>query len=294
MLYNIDSSDFELCYCYIFYFPKVLDTIVDHGVVCTPDAVETLLSFFEFLTAICEKSSSGKEKLVLIVPVLIRDIIVNQERVIHLRIEAVRLTNMILGDVLKDKVDPTDSVSLAFKELEDNMEHLLVTAGDIELQAGMVEIIFRLIPCAVRHERAQEYFSTNSASQAFSDITSPEFEAGCRNFLNTLNQSQKEKQSVVSIPCYSASFGRTEVHQPRDEKIQDFWVDFNFGSKSISLFVEEKDREGNYKEGSSWETVLIKAEYVEDHRLKETKNDEVALLLKLKHAASDLVTFCTS
>lgn len=50
MLYNIDSSDFELCYCYIFYFPKVLDTIVDHGVVCTPDAVETLLSFFEFLT----------------------------------------------------------------------------------------------------------------------------------------------------------------------------------------------------------------------------------------------------
>ncbi|KAL9982152.1 hypothetical protein ACROYT_G010962 [Oculina patagonica] len=79
-------------------------------------------------------------------------------------------------------------------KLEDNLEHLLVTAGDIELQAGMVELIFRLIPCDTRHKRAQEYFSINSVSQAFIEITSPEFEAGCRNFLNTLNQSQQEKQ----------------------------------------------------------------------------------------------------
>ncbi|KAL9982151.1 hypothetical protein ACROYT_G010961 [Oculina patagonica] len=96
--------------------------------------------------------------------------------------------------------------------------------------------------------------------------------------------------SVASIPCHSASFGRTEVHKPRDEKI-DFWIDFNFRSKCISLFVEEKDQEGNYKEGSSWETVIIKAENVEDYRLKGINNGDFALLLKLKHSASDLVSF---
>lgn len=48
---------------------------------------------------------------------------------------------------------------------------------DFELQAGMVELIFRLIPCDTRHKRAREYFSTDLVSSAFCDITSPEFEA---------------------------------------------------------------------------------------------------------------------
>jgi len=203
----------------------------------------------------------------------------------------VRLTNLILGDVVDDKKDPTNAVTLAFKELEDNMENVLVTAGDFELQAGLVELIFRLIPHEVRQEKAQAYFSTNTVAQAFSDINSPEFEAGCRVFLNTLNESLKEKQSVTSFPCCSAYFGKEKVYQPMDPKIPYFWVDFNLGSKSISLFVEEKDEEGNYKEDTSWETVLIKAENVEDYRLKGNNKDALALFLRLKLAASELVTF---
>ncbi|XP_020628236.1 synaptonemal complex protein 2-like isoform X2 [Orbicella faveolata] len=203
-LEQLFSLDLHLIIRFIF------NTLVDHDVYKT-DAVESLLSLLLFLRTICEKSWSGKDKLVSIVPVLLHDIIVNVERGIPLRIEAVKLTNMILGDVVNDEVDSTDVVSLAFKELEDNMEHLIGTAGDFELQAGMVELIFRLIPGDTRHKKAREYFSCDLVSSAFCDITSPEFEAGCRNFLNTLNQSQKENQSVASIPCYSASFGKTEV-----------------------------------------------------------------------------------
>jgi len=48
---------------------------------------------------------------------------------------------------------------------------------DFELQAGMVEIIFRLIPGDTRHQKAQGYFSCDLVSSAFCDITSQEFEA---------------------------------------------------------------------------------------------------------------------
>ena len=47
---------------------------------------------------------------------------------------------------------------------------------DYELQTGMVELIFRLIPHATRDKRAQQYFSIDSVSQAFKDIASEEFE----------------------------------------------------------------------------------------------------------------------
>ncbi|XP_027052925.1 transcriptional regulator ATRX-like [Pocillopora damicornis] len=246
-----------------------------------------------FMTATCEKLPSGKAKLVSVVPHLICDIIAKEKKSIGLSIEAVKLTNIILGDEANHDLDPSDAVCLASKELEDNMEFLLVSAGDFELQAGMVELIVRLLPCASRFTKAPQYFIDKFVSQAFREISMEDFEAGCRHFLNTLNESQKEKRSVTSIPCYSAHFGTLQVYQPSYEKIKDFWIDFNYGSESITLFVEERDRSGNYKEGSSWETVLIKAGDVEDYRIKdlETKKDEVALLLKLKHAASELVSF---
>lgn len=53
---------------------------------------------------------------------------------------------------------------------------------DFELQAGLVELVFRLIPPDVRQEKAQQYFSSNSVAQAFSDITSSEFEAVSSKF----------------------------------------------------------------------------------------------------------------
>lgn len=51
MFYNIDSSDFELfIFIFVFYFPKVLDALVDCDVICTPDAVEALRSLLFFLS----------------------------------------------------------------------------------------------------------------------------------------------------------------------------------------------------------------------------------------------------
>ena len=45
-----------------------------------------------------------------------------------------------------------------------------------------MELVFRLIPPDVRQEKAQQYFSSNSVAQAFSDITSSEFEAVSSKF----------------------------------------------------------------------------------------------------------------
>ena len=51
---------------------------------------------------------------------------------------------------------------------------------DFELQAGLVELIFHLIPEMVRQDKAHVYFSNSSVAQAFMDIKSSEFEAVSR------------------------------------------------------------------------------------------------------------------
>ena len=43
-----------------------------------------------------------------------------------------------------------------------------------------------------------------------------------------------------------------------DDKIKDFWVDFNFGTKTFSMFVEERDKEGNDKVNNIYEGVYDK------------------------------------
>lgn len=51
---------------------------------------------------------------------------------------------------------------------------------DFELQAGLVELIFHLIPEMVRQDKAHVYFSNSSVARAFMDIKSSEFEAVSR------------------------------------------------------------------------------------------------------------------
>lgn len=51
---------------------------------------------------------------------------------------------------------------------------------DFELQAGLVELIFHLIPEMVRQDKAHVYFSDSSVARAFMDIKSSEFEAVSR------------------------------------------------------------------------------------------------------------------
>lgn len=62
-----------------------------------------------------------------------------------------------------------------------------ILSTDFELQAGLVELIFRLIPADVRQKKAQEYFAISSVAEAFSDITSQEFEAVSSNLRRSKN-----------------------------------------------------------------------------------------------------------
>ena len=54
---------------------------------------------------------------------------------------------------------------------------ILLKYLDFELQAGMVELIVRLLPCASRFTKAPQYFIDKFVSQAFREISMEDFEA---------------------------------------------------------------------------------------------------------------------
>ena len=82
-------------------------------------------------------------------------------------------------------------------------------------------------------EQAKSWFSASKEVQAkFLSIRS---KAEFRSFLNAFNSSLGSKQLVISLPALRCTFLGQELYKPPAQGYHQFWVDFNLGSKSISL-----------------------------------------------------------
>ncbi|RXM92487.1 Synaptonemal complex protein 2 [Acipenser ruthenus] len=65
---------------------------------------------------------------------------------------------------------------------------------------------------------------------------------------------------------------------PADDKLQDFWIDFNVGSQSITFYISPDDNE----EETQWETVCLPEDEVEKY-LVEEKDGNNLLKVSMKH-----------
>ncbi|XP_076014078.1 synaptonemal complex protein 2-like isoform X2 [Genypterus blacodes] len=155
-----------------------------------------------------------------------------------LRLEAIRTFNSILESRSKPERkriqnDEHHGVML------NQMAAAVLTAGDYELQVSLSEALCRLTPRKDREQRANGWFSCSDISRAFCRIRDADFEVDCRSFLNFVNSNHGGPRRVYTFPCLRAFLGSTELFRPKDEKLDDFWIDFNISSECVSFFVDE-------------------------------------------------------
>ncbi|XP_035475600.2 synaptonemal complex protein 2-like [Scophthalmus maximus] len=229
-----------------------LQTLVDHGL--TPKVLLWFEAVRDLLTSDLHKSSvpllSLTEEFYNYFLVLAQSLPVRQLSVVllqlaqftlepeinfPLRLEAIRTFNSILESLNREQRRLIQNQNQILAQLA----AAVLTVGDYELQVSLSEALCRLTPKKDRQQRANQWFSSSDISSAFCDIRDGDFEVDCRRFLNFVNCSHGDQRRVFTFPCVRAFLDSTELFPPQDEKLDNFWIDFNFGSGCVSFFVEE-------------------------------------------------------
>ncbi|XP_048818719.1 synaptonemal complex protein 2 isoform X3 [Lagopus muta] len=230
--------------------------------------------FFNVLLIVYDSRPEGKmemlENFVLRTCTIITDVRIN----IYVQQEVVRKLNLMLDSMPRDarkKIFSTEEMLLVMSD----MGRRILDAGDYDLQVAITEALCRMIPEKQRRELACQWFSMEFVSNAFKGIKDSEFETDCRKFLNQVNGMLGDKRRVFTYPCLSAALDKYELQLPLDENLEEFWIDFNVGSRSVSFYVAADNAD------QQWETVIIPEEEVDLYNLEE-KDSKKLLTIDLK------------
>ncbi|XP_035199537.1 synaptonemal complex protein 2 [Oxyura jamaicensis] len=230
--------------------------------------------FFNILLAVYDSRPEGKmqmlENFVLRTCTLIADVRIS----IYVQQEVVRKLNLMLDNMPRDARKKLFSTKEMLPVMSD-MGRRILDAGDYDLQVAITEALCRMIPEKQRRELACQWFSMEFVSSAFKGIKDSEFETDCRKFLNQVNGMLGDKRRVFTYPCLSAALDKYELQIPLDENLEEFWIDFNIGSRSISFYVAADNAD------HQWETVIIPEEEVVLYNLEE-KDSKKLLTIDLK------------
>ncbi|KAM9332684.1 synaptonemal complex protein 2-like [Pholidichthys leucotaenia] len=189
-----------------------------------------------------------------------------------LRLEAIRTFNSILESLGREQR----------RLIQNDQKHILIlsevaaavlTVGDYELQVSLSEALCRLTPRKDREHRANRWFSSRDIIKAFCDIKDADFEVDCRRFLNFINSHHGNQRSVYTFPCLRAFLSTTQLFRPNDDKLEEFWIDFNVGSGSVSFFIDDP-------QGFLWASIHLLKEEV-DHYSLELQHKESVLSVRL-------------
>ncbi|XP_053814654.1 synaptonemal complex protein 2 isoform X3 [Vidua chalybeata] len=234
--------------------------------------------FFIMLLVVCDSRPEGKmqilENFVLRTCSLITDARIN----IYVQQEVIKKLNLLLDKIPQDarkKILSTKEMLLVMSE----MGRTILDAGDYDTQVAITEALCRMVSEKQRRVLASQWFPMEFVSTAFKGIKDSEFETDCRKFLNQVNGMLGDKRRVFTFPCLSAALDEYELQIPLDENLEEFWIDFNIGSRSISFYVAAEDAD------QQWETVIIQEEDVNMYSLEE-KGSKKLLTIDLKSPMS--------
>uniref|UniRef100_A0A8D3DGI9 Synaptonemal complex protein 2-like n=1 Tax=Scophthalmus maximus TaxID=52904 RepID=A0A8D3DGI9_SCOMX len=159
--------------------------------------------------------------------------------------EAIRKLNLILDKIpVELKKERKILTSQEDANIMVKLAGRILEGGDYDLQAALMEALCRMATPAQRKALADRWFSMEHVANAFAKICDSEFET---------------------------------LLMPADEKLEEFWIDFNLGSHSISFYFSLADEE---RQEGQWETICINDNEVQSYTVTEEGKRKV-LQLKL-------------
>ncbi|XP_039353126.1 synaptonemal complex protein 2 isoform X4 [Mauremys reevesii] len=254
------------------WFEKAKEILISRGNEKNEALTSLVEDFFDVLMLVHDTNSEGKiqtlESFILRICTLVADVRIN----IYIQQEAVRKLNSMLDTMPREARKKIISTKEMFLVMND-MGKRILDAGDYDLQVAITEALCRMTSEKQRGELARQWFSMEFVTNAFKGIKDSEFETDCRKFLNQVNGMLGDKRRVFTYPCLSAILDKYELQIPLDENLEEFWIDFNVGSRSISFYVAADD------EDHQWETVSIPEEEVEMYSLEEKESKKLLTII---------------
>ncbi|NXF36605.1 SYC2L protein, partial [Nyctibius bracteatus] len=259
--------------CFNFYLASWFERARALVVLIDPNENEFLMSLLEdfFDSALVSVTFQmiflGKKKLVNLFLPELGHLVTEASICCALRQEALRTLNSILDSVPREerkKFPLSEEMCL----LTEDLAKTILEVGDYDLQVALSEALCRLMTKKWRDDLVHHWFEDNYLAEAFKEIKDREFETDCRKFLNQLNERLGDERRVYSFPCISAFVDMNEVKKPTDEKLEEFWIDFNTGSQSVTFYVDSS-------EGALWESVRLSKEAVSSYSLKEDDGEKI-------------------
>ncbi|XP_078541907.1 synaptonemal complex protein 2-like [Lissotriton helveticus] len=230
--------------------------------------------FYDTSVALCS-CKEGMQQLLDSFILRLGFLATHKKRAHRLRVEALKTLNSIMSLVPWEQRCRFCSSEELYSLTED-LAKAIGQAGDYEIQTGISEALCRLVKKKDRNVLVHKWFDENILAETFQKINVKEFETDCRKFLNDLNTGLGDNRSVYTFPCITAFADLDELRKPVDGNLEEFWVDFNIGSQSITFLIDNAA-------GTLWDTVTLAKDEVNVYSLKEV-DDQKILIFNLKNA----------
>ncbi|KAI9530932.1 hypothetical protein NQZ68_000423 [Dissostichus eleginoides] len=216
---------------------------------CGPQWDETLFNlsedFFDALMVVHEACKEGTHQITESFLYPVGELAVDPRIYILIQKEAIQKFNLILDKIpVEFKKERKIFTSQDASDIMIKLAGQILKGGDYDLQTALMEALCRMATPDQRKELAHRWFSMEHVASAFVKIQDSEFETDCRKFLNLMNGMQGDRRRVYSYPCLEVYLDKNELMMPADEKLEEFWIDFNLDSHSISFYfsLEEGKR----------------------------------------------------
>ncbi|XP_069352074.1 synaptonemal complex protein 2 [Eulemur rufifrons] len=233
--------------------------------------INMIEDLFDLLMVIHDVNDEGRKQVVESFIPRICALVIDSRVNICIQQETLKKMNAML-----DKM-PQDARKILCNQemliLMSSMGERILDAGDYDLQVGIVEALCRMTTEKQRQELACQWFSMDFIANAFKGIKDSEFETDCRLFLNLVNGMLGDKRRVFTFPCLSAFLDKYELQIPSDEKLEEFWIDFNLGSQTLSFYIAGDN------DDHQWEAVTVPEEKVQIYSIEVRESKKLLTII---------------